>query len=154
VSDVERIAQPVDLQKTRDAEIDFGLGHSDGTAVLMLIGPMSDEIRYLRAALDEANTDLRQLRDIQERLVTRELFDEVLAERDMANQNLRTLEKTVANLESGLRYEQAARERVQALCDRTFTGGGQPLEGWVNLASLLSALRGPALAGEGSDDGA
>jgi multidrug resistance efflux pump len=99
------------------------------------------EILSLRAALDEANTDLRQLRDIQERLVTRELFDEVLAERNTANQNLRTLEKTVANLESGLRYEQAARERVREIVNQMseMDGiGSEPLRYWA--ARITSEL--------------
>jgi hypothetical protein len=44
----------IDLQKVKDAEIDFGLGNSDGHDLLMMVGPMVDEIRHLRARLDSA----------------------------------------------------------------------------------------------------
>lgn len=41
----------IDLEQVRNAETAFGLGDSDGHEVLMLIGPMADEIRTLRATL-------------------------------------------------------------------------------------------------------
>jgi hypothetical protein len=47
---------PVDLDAAREAECAFGLGYSDGHDVLMLIAPMVDEIRYLRAALEQARS--------------------------------------------------------------------------------------------------
>jgi hypothetical protein len=41
----------IDLEKVREAEIAFGLGDTDGTEVLLLLGPMADEIRHLRTRL-------------------------------------------------------------------------------------------------------
>jgi hypothetical protein len=41
----------IDLEEVRQAEIDFGLRNTDGHEVLMLIGPMADEIRHLRGRL-------------------------------------------------------------------------------------------------------
>jgi hypothetical protein len=54
----------VDLDKVRDAEVAFGLGASDGHEVLMLIGPMANEIRELRTALARHQAAIQAVRDV------------------------------------------------------------------------------------------
>jgi hypothetical protein len=108
------------------------------------------ELPSLRAALDEANTDKDEayskgFEQCRRRAVVAE------AELEVANQNLRTLEKTVANLESGLRYEQSVRERVAALCDEAEKRSGVTFSGRPFPAIVGASLIRAALAGEGSE---
>jgi hypothetical protein len=53
----------IDLEKVRQAEIDFGLGNTDGHEVLMLVGPMADEIRRLRGAIQSVEAICAELAD-------------------------------------------------------------------------------------------
>jgi hypothetical protein len=119
------------------------------------------ELPSLRAALDEANTDRQRLTNDAtnwQRMFSSAVVraQSVEAEIEVANQNLRTLEKTVANLKSGLRYEQTARERVEAQC--RIAGDGRFGKSYIDVRLILRALAGEGSeqlpAKPGGDDGA
>jgi hypothetical protein len=93
------------------------------------------DVPFLLAALDEANTNRQRL--AAENQKYRE-------EREEALRMLRVRDKAVRNLESGLREEQARRQRAIALCDEYEGADGTDYD---DLARKFRA----ALAGERSE---
>jgi hypothetical protein len=148
VSDVERIAQTY--------------SHTLRSDLIAELNRLRAKERALLAALDEANTDRQRLAKDNERIseawrqgVLRQQrsdnahdydMQQLEAERDEALRMLRVRDTTVANLQSGLAFERAARERVEALADKWDAMGMIPVyESPLELSEILRA----ALSGDG-----